>query len=320
MEYVRLGDSGLKVSRISLGCWIFGSANPQYGKPGKVSPEDSIRIIDRALGLGINFIDNANRYTGGEAEEILGRAIKGRRSEVVVATKVRGRMGPGPNDEGLSRAHIMREVENSLRRLGTDYIDLYQAHSVDWDTPLEETLRAFDDLVTQGKVRYIGCSNFPAWVLTKSLWISDVNKLAKFVSLQPIYSLVSREVEKELQPLCVDQGIGMILYSPLGGGVLTGKYESGTPQGSRGADEPDLLERRLHPFERGLGVLKEIANNLGKTPAQVALNWVIHRPAVSSAIIGASRVEQLEENAGAVGWRLSPDDEKRLDDAFRIPG
>ena len=315
MEYVRLGNSGLKVSRISLGCWIFGGPHPSYGKPGKVSPADSLRILERAFALGINFIDNANRYTGGEAEEILGRAIKGRRAEVVVATKVRGRMGPGPNDEGLSRAHILREVENSLRRLGTDYIDLYQAHSVDWETPLEETLRAFDDLITQGKVRYIGCSNFPAWVLAKSLWISDVNRFAKFVSVQPVYSLVQREVEKELQPLCADQGIGMILYSPLGGGLLTGKYESGIPAGSRGADEPRLLEQTAR-FAGGLRTLREIAGDLGRTPAQVALNWIVHRRAVSSAIVGASRVEQLEENANAVGWQLPEDCALRLDNAF----
>lgn len=315
MEYTRLGNSGLKVSKISLGCWIFGSSAPAYGKPGKVSPADSARIIERALDLGVNFIDNANRYTGGEAEEILGRAVKGRRPDVVIATKVRGRMGPGANDEGLSRAHIMREVENSLRRLGTDYIDLYQAHSVDWDTPLEETLRAFDDLVTQGKVRYIGCSNFPAWVLMKALWISDVQRLAKFVSVQPIYSLVKRDVEHELQPLCVDQGIGMILYSPLGGGLLTGKYERGAPSGSRGASEPQLLDQGER-FAEGLGVLRDIARELGKTPGQVALNWVTNRPAVSSAIIGASRVEQLEENVGAIGWMLPVEAAQRLDQAF----
>lgn len=318
MEYVRLGNSGLKVSRISLGCWIFGSPTPEYGKPGKVTPADSERIIQRAMELGINFIDNANRYTGGEAEEILGRAIQGRRSDVVIATKVRGRMGPGVNDEGLSRGHIMREVENSLRRLGTDYIDLYQAHSVDWETPLEETLRAFDDLISQGKVRYIGCSNFPAWVLAKSLWLSDVNRLAKFVSLQPNYSLVNRAVENEIQPLCVDQGIGMILYSPLGGGVLSGKYESGVPQGSRGEAEPQLLADRVRPFAKGLDVLRTTAREVDKTPAQVALNWIAHRPAVSSAIIGASRVEQLDENVGAVGWELPGELAAKLDAAFSL--
>ena len=315
MEYVRLGNSGLKVSRISLGCWIFGSSSPAYGKPGKVSPDESVRIIERAIDLGINFIDTANRYTGGEAEEILGKAIKGRRADVVVATKVRGRMGLGPNDEGLSRAHIMREVENSLRRLNTDYIDLYQAHSVDWDTPLEETLRAFDDLVSQGKVRYIGCSNFPAWVLTKSLWMSDINHFVKFISIQSVYSLINREVEKEIQPLCVDQGMGMILYSPLGGGLLSGKYENGAPEGSRGAVEPNLLKIANH-FDDGLRVLKEISLEIGKTPAQVALNWVIHRLAVSSAIVGASRTDQLEENVGAVGWKLPQEGIQRLDEVF----
>ncbi len=317
MEYVRLGTSGLKISRISLGCWTFGSAQPQYGKPGKVQAEDAVRIIEYALSTGVNFIDNANRYTGGEAEQILGRAIKGRRSEVVIATKVRGRMGEGPNDEGLSRVHIMREVENSLRRLGTDYIDLYQAHSTDPTTPLEETLRALDDLVTQGKVRYIGCSNFPAWVLAKSLWISDVNRFVKFVSVQPSYSLVRRDVERELQPLCVDQGIGMILYSPLGGGLLTGKYVDGAPAGSRGAAEPRLLEQQKR-FSAALQTLRSIANEQGKTPAQVALNWVIHRPAVSSAIVGASSTVQLEDNIGAVGWKLPGEAVHRLDDAFTL--
>lgn len=315
MDYVRLGNSGLHVSTISLGCWIFGGANPTYGKPGKVAPGEAVRIIERALDLGVNLIDNANRYTGGEAEEILGAAIKGRRADVVVATKVRGRMGPGPNDEGLSRAHIMREVENSLRRLGTDYIDLYQAHSVDWNTPLEETLRAFDDLVTQGKVRYIGCSNFPAWMLAKSLWTSDIHRLVKFISIQPAYSLANREVEKEVQPLCVDQGIGMILYSPLGGGLLSGKYRRGAPTGSRGAAESHLLEQ-AQQFGAGLRILEEIANELAKTPAQVALNWIIHRPAVASAIVGASRIDQLEENVGAVGWTLPAEWAVRLDEAF----
>jgi len=194
---------------------------------------------------------------------------------------------------------------------------LYQAHSVDWDTPLEETMRAFDDLVTQGKVRYIGCSNFPAWVLTKSLWVSDVNHLAKFVSHQPIYNLAQRDVERELQPLCVDQGIGMILYSPLGGGLLSGKYDAGAPDGSRGAAEPALVQNAVR-FARALRVLKGVAGDLGKTPAQVALNWVVHRPAVSSAIVGASQIVQLEENVGAVGWRLTSEDEARLDEAFSI--
>jgi aryl-alcohol dehydrogenase-like predicted oxidoreductase len=315
MEYVKLGKSGLKVSRISLGCWNFGSATPRWGKPGKVSPEDSTWIIHAAVDKGINLIDNANRYTGGEAEEILGRAVKGMRNKVVIATKVHGEVGNGPNDKGQSRQHIMKEVENSLRRLGTDYIDLYQAHGVDWDTPMEESLRAYDDLIRQGKVRYIGCSNFPAWVLAKSLWVSDVNKIASFVSVQPNYSLINRAVEKELQPLCVDQGVGMILYSPIGGGILSGKYESVIPEGSRGYMEPAVAEK-ARKVQDAVKQLKGIADQLGKTPAQVSLNWIIHRPAVSSAIIGVSRLDQLEENVGAVGWELSEEHVGQLDEAF----
>jgi aryl-alcohol dehydrogenase-like predicted oxidoreductase len=317
MEYIKLGKSGLKVSRLSLGCWNFGSATPLWGKPGKVSPADSIAIIHEAIEQGINLFDNANRYTGGEAEEILGRAIKGRRHEVVVATKVHGDVGPGINNRGQSRLHIMQEVENSLRRLGTDYIDLYQAHNVDWETPLEESLRAYDDLIRQGKVRYIGCSNFPAWVLTKALWVSDVNKLASFISVQPNYSLANRAIEKELQPMCVDQGIGMILYSPMGGGILSGKYEQDIPGGSRGADEP-AVAARAKKFHEGVQILKDIANELDKTPAQVSLNWIIHRPAVSAAIIGVSKLEQLRENIGAVGWKLSEEHTKQIDEGFPV--
>lgn len=317
MEYVNLGKSGVKVSRISLGCWNFGSPAPRWGKPGKVTAQEAVRIIHAAMDLGINLFDNANRYTGGEAEEILGQAVKGRRHEVLLATKVNGEVGPGPNRRGQSRLHIMQEVEGSLRRLGTDYIDLYQAHGADPETPLEESLRAYDDLISQGKVRYIGCSNFPAWVLTKALWVSDVNRFAGFVSVQPSYSLANRSIERELQPLCVDQGIGMILYSPMGGGILSGKYEEQVPAGSRGALEPEVVER-ARKLQAGIGVLKTIAGHLGKTPAQVSLNWVIHRPAVSSAIVGASRIEQLEENVGAAGWKLSQEHMEQLSSAFPV--
>jgi len=323
MEYGRLGTTGLRVSKISLGCWNFGSPNPPYGVPGKVTPEDSIRLIHQAYDVGINLIDNANRYTGGEAEEILGRAMKGRRHDFVVASKLVKRVGPGPNDEGLSRVHIMRETENILRRLQTDHLDLLQAHDVDWGTPLEETLRAFDDLIRQGKVRYIGCSNFPAWLLAKSLWIADVRNLVHFVSVQPQYNLVHREVEKELQPLCVDQGIGMIIYSPLAGGILTGKYNKGIPAGSRAGDDNPLLgdrsaqmQRRIDKLRPALEVLDQVAREAGKTPSQVSLNWLIHKPAVSSAIIGATRPEHITENAGAVGWKLPDELVRRLEEAF----
>jgi aryl-alcohol dehydrogenase-like predicted oxidoreductase len=323
MEYGRLGNSGLRISKISLGCWNFGSPNPPFGVPGKVTPEDSIRLIHHAYSLGINFIDNANRYTGGEAEEIHGRAMKGRRTDFVAASKLVKRVGPRPNDEGLSRVHIMQEVENILRRLDTDYLDLLQAHEPDPVTPLEETLRAFDDLIRQGKVRYIGCSNFPAWLLAKSLWVSDVKNLNSFVSVQPKYNLISREVEKELQPLCVDQGVGMIIYSPLEGGILTGKYNHGIPEGSR-VDEsnPQLLDRaasmkaKVDKQQQSLRVLREVAEEVDKTPSQVSLNWLINRPAVSSAIIGATRPEQIEENVGATGWKLPDELVQKLEQAF----
>lgn len=317
MEYVNLGKSGLKVSRLSLGCWNFGSPNPRWGKPGKVTAQEAIPIIHAAMDMGINLFDNANRYTGGEAEEILGKAVKGRRDEVLLATKVHGEVGQGPNRKGQSRAHIMLEVEGSLRRLGTDYIDLYQAHGVDFETPMEESLRAYDDLISQGKVRYIGCSNFPAWVLTKSLWVSDVNKYASFISVQPSYSLANRLIEKELQPLCVDQGIGMILYSPMGGGILSGKYDEQVPSGSRGSLEPEVVDK-ARKLQGGVDILKSIAESLGRTPAQVSLNWIINRPAVSSAIIGVSRTEQLEENVGAIGWKLSEEHMEQLGSAFPV--
>jgi aryl-alcohol dehydrogenase-like predicted oxidoreductase len=323
MEYGKLGNSGLKISKISLGCWNFGSPNPPYGVPGKVTPEDSIRLIHHAYDLGINFIDNANRYTGGEAEEIHGKAMKGRRNDFVISSKLMKRVGDRPNDEGLSRRHIMLEVENILKRLDTDYLDILFAHDVDWDTPIEETLRAFDDLIRQGKVRYIGCSNFPAWLLAKSLWISDVKNLNSFVTVQPKYNLISRQVEAELQPLCVDQGVGMVIYSPLEGGILTGKYDEGIPQGSR-VDEnnPQLLDRaakmktRVEKLQPALRVLREVANELDKTPSQVSLNWLINRPAVSSAIIGATRPEQIEDNVGATGWKLPEELVQKLEKAF----
>ncbi|TBL69930.1 aldo/keto reductase [Paenibacillus thalictri] len=315
MEYGRLGKTGLNISRIGLGCWNFGSSNPRWGKPGKVDADAAVNIIHQAIDKGINFFDTANRYTGGESEEILGRAIRGHRDKLVIATKVHGQLGPGPNESGQSRYHIMREVESSLKRLNIDCIDLYQAHGVDLNTPMEESLRAYDDLIRQGKVKYIGCSNFPAWVLMKALWVSDVNKLASFVSVQPNYSLTNRAIEKELQPMCVDQGIGMVLYSPMGGGILTGKYEESIPEGSRGAEEPVVAER-ARQFQNGVKVLRGIAEELGKTPAQVSLNWIIHRPAVSSAIMGVSRTGHLDDNLGAVGWRLSEEHEKQLDKAF----
>ncbi|MER3399821.1 MAG: aldo/keto reductase [Thermoflexus sp.] len=307
MEYRTLGRTGMKVSALCLGTMTFGWTADEA---------TAHRILSAAVDLGINFIDTADIYPywapgawAGLSEEIIGRWRKGRRREdLVIATKVRGPMGPGPNDQGLSRKHLFEAVEGSLRRLGTDYIDLYQVHWPDEETPLEETLRALDDLVRQGKVRYIGASNFPAWLLCKALWISDKHGWARFDSLQPHYNLLHRaEFERELMPLCRDQGLGVIPYSPLAGGFLTGKYrrDAPPPAGSRGAVS-EWLNRYLQD-ERAwavLGRVEAIARELGKTPAQVALAWLLNHPAVTSPIIGASTVEQLHELVGAVGWRL----------------
>ncbi len=310
MEYRRLGRTGLKVSELCLGTMTFGWTADEA---------TSLNILSAAFDAGINFFDTANIYSAGVAEEIMGKWLRGRpRDQVVIATKVRGAMGNGPNDQGLSRAHIMNAVEGSLRRLGTDYIDLYQCHWPDDDTPLEETLRALDDLVHQGKVRYIGCSNYPAWKLCKALWISDKHGLARFDCLQPHYNLVHRaEFERELMPLCADQGLGVIPYSPLAGGFLTGKYRQGQPipQGTRGQTSQRvksyMTEANFALIER----MEALGRERGLTIAQVALAWLLTNPVITSPIIGANNVEQLRESLGAVGQRLSPEEKKALDEA-----
>jgi aryl-alcohol dehydrogenase-like predicted oxidoreductase len=282
-------------------------------------------IMSRAVDLGCNFFDTADVYSrwaegnpGGVSEQIIGNWLQAsdvRRDQIVLATKVRGRMGDGPNDQGLSRGHIMDAVEASLRRLQTDYIDLYQVHSVDDETPLDETLRALDDLVRSGKVRYIGCSNYPAWVLAKSLWISDLHNLARYDSLQPHYSLVHRaEFERELQPLCLDQGVGVIPYSPLAAGFLTGKYR-------RGDDLPDSARakgiQQRYMNETGFAAvdkLEEIGGAHDATIAQTAIGWLLANPAVTSAIIGANSLEQLEDTMKGADVALTADEKQTLDD------
>ncbi len=316
MEFRRLGRTGLKVSTICLGTMQFGWTADEPA---------SHDIMSRAVELGCNFFDTADVYSrwaegnpGGVSEEIIGRWLQEsdvRRDQIVLATKVRGRMGEGPNDAGLSRGHIMDAVDASLRRLQTDYIDLYQVHSADVDTPLDETLRALDDLVRSGKVRYIGCSNYPAWVLAKSLWISDLKNLARYDSLQPHYSLVHRaEFERELQPLCLDQGIGVIPYSPLAAGFLTGKYR-------RDSDLPDSARaqgvRKQFMTETGFAAvdkLEEIGQAHDATIAQTAIAWILANPAVTSAIIGANSIEQLEDTLKGADVTLSADEKKTLDD------
>jgi aryl-alcohol dehydrogenase-like predicted oxidoreductase len=316
MEYRNLGKTGLKVSTVCLGTMQFGWT---------ADPTTSESIMSRAVELGCNFFDTADVYSswhsgnkGGESESIIGDWLaKGSisRDNLVLATKVRGRMGPGPNDEGLSRLHILNAIEESLRRLQTEYIDLYQVHYPDNVTPLEETLAALDRLVRDGKVRYIGCSNYPAWLLAKSLWVSDVRDLARFDSLQPHYNYVHRaEFERELQPLCLDQGIGVIPYSPLGGGFLTGKYR-------RGEDIPDSARasgvQKRYMNEDGFAAvdkLEEVGKSHGATIAQTAIAWVLANSAVTSAIIGANSIKQLEDTMKGADIRLSMEEKSALDE------
>ncbi len=315
MEYRRLGRTGLKVSELCLGTMTFRWTSTE---------EQSLQVLDRAFDAGINFIDTADVYSfwaddndGGVAEEIIGKWLKSKpREQVVIATKVRGRMWEGPNGEGLSRQHIMKAVEDSLRRLGTDAIDLYQVHWPDDETPLEETLSALDDLVRAGKVRYIGASNYPAWLLTKALWISDKHGYARFDSIQPHYHLLNRpEVEPQLAALCLDQGIGMIPYSPLAGGFLTGKYtREGVPDGARLATSDRIKGLMTEQNFALLDALKEMGEVRDRTILQMALGWLLTLPMVTSPIIGANTVEQLEGSLGAAGLRLSEEEMARLDD------
>ncbi|MDX1663554.1 MAG: aldo/keto reductase [Candidatus Promineifilaceae bacterium] len=317
MEYRYLGRTGLQVSTVCLGTMQFGWST---------DAESAYRIMSRAVEMGCNFIDTADIYSkwvdgnpGGVSEEIIGDWLQQsdvRRDEVIVATKVRGQMGEDVNSQGLSRHHIMNAVEGSLRRLQTDYIDLYQTHSYDANTPQEETLRALDDLVRQGKVRYVGCSNFPAWRLTESLWVSDCNHLVRYETLQPHYNLVHREeFERELQPLCEKYGIGVIPYSPLAGGFLTGKYRRGEPLPD--SERAERIEKR-YMNEQGFDAvekLEAIAEEHDATIAQTAIAWVLANPTVDAAIIGANSIEQLEDTIKGAEIQLSDEEKQALDEA-----
>jgi aryl-alcohol dehydrogenase-like predicted oxidoreductase len=274
-------------------------------------------VIDAAIDAGINFLDTANVYSDGESEEIVGKAIDGRRDELVIATKVYGEMDERPNGQGLSRKHVLEQAEKSLDRLDTDYIDLYQIHRWDEDTPIEETLRALDHLVDEGKVRYVGASTMHSWQFMKALRASDVNNLERFVSMQPEYSLARRHEEQNVLPLCADQGIGVIPWSPLAGGFLTGKYERGepAPEGSR------LAERETAPNERYdqgqwdvLDVVRELADEKDATPVQISLAWLLHKDEVTAPIIGPKTIDQLEENIGALAIDLTNDEMARLEE------
>jgi aryl-alcohol dehydrogenase-like predicted oxidoreductase len=316
MEYRRLGDTGLMVSELCLGCMTFGR---------EASEEDSKRLVDRFLDAGGNFIDTADVYSKGVSEEITGRTIKGVRDEVVLATKVYFPMGEGPNDTGLSRKHVTQGCEDSLRRLGTDYIDLYQVHCWDSATPLKETLSALTDLVRSGKVRYMGVSNFTGWQLVKSVCLSEANGLERFVCLQPQYSLVERNIEREILPICLEEGLGVIPWSPLGGGFLSGKYrrEEEPPQGSRISEAVASMEehwdrRATDRNWRALDVAGRISEETGKSYAQISLNWLLRQDGVTAPIIGARTLEQLEDNLGASGWTLDEEQVEELSDASSL--
>ncbi|SEB52877.1 aldo/keto reductase [Paenibacillus sp. GP183] len=307
MRYRNLGNSGLQVSVLGLGTNAFG---------GRADKDTSIRVLHHAVESGITFIDTANVYTGTKSEEIIGEAFEGRRQDVILATKVGLKRGEGPNEGGSSRQHIMRELEASLRRLRTDYIDLYQIHRFDPNTPLEETLRALDDLVTSGKVRYVGASNYSSWQMMKSLAISKSQGFVQFVSVQPGYSLADRGVERELVPFCLDQGIGLIPYFPLAGGILTGKYSGGSiPSGSLLEKNPNFAQRMdTDRLELGDRVAK-IAAETGTSATALSLAWLMHQPAVSTVIAGATREAQIDENMKAVDLVLSDDVLQALDEA-----
>jgi aryl-alcohol dehydrogenase-like predicted oxidoreductase len=317
MEYRRLGRTGVVVSELCLGAMTFGR---------ELDEMQTKEMIDRFIDAGGNFIDTADVYSRGTSEEFTGQAIKGRRDDLVLATKVRFPMGSGVNDVGISRKHIMSACEASLRRLATDYIDLYQVHCWDEVTPLEETLSALSDLVRQGKVRYLGISNFTGWQVMKAKHVSEKYGFESFISLQPQYSLVERHIEYELVPVCLDQGLGILPWGPLGGGFLSGKYRKGQapPEDSRIADATEDMEEAWdrRATERNweiVQVLGSIAEETGRSYSQIALNWLLARPGVTAPILGARKMEQLEDNLGAAGWTLDDKQLQRLNEASEPP-
>ena len=321
MNYRRLGRSGLRVSALTLGTMTFGGRG-QFRDVGATNLDGARRQVDMALDAGINLFDTADVYSNGAAEEILGQALGGRRDDVLIATKARFPMGRGPNDAGLSRHHLIEACEASLRRLGTDHIDLYQVHEWDGQTPLEETLAALEHLQQSGKVRYVGCSNYAGWQVMKALSVARTRDLPEFVSQQVYLSLQERAAEYEIVPSAIDQGLGLLIWSPLAGGLLSGKYRRGepAPEGSRRAgewDEPPVYdEDRLYDT---VDVLVEIAGEHDVSPARVALAWVLARPGVSTVIVGARTDEQLADNLAAAELELSAGELSRLEEVSRPP-
>lgn len=324
MEYRQLGKSGLMVPALTYGTGTFGGKGEFFSAWGATDVEEATRLVDICLEAGLNMFDSADIYSAGAAEEILGRAIAGRRDQVLISTKATFRSGEGPNDVGSSRFHLTRAVEAALKRLGTDYIDLFQLHSFDAKTPVEETLATLDDLVRAGKIRYIGCSNFSGWQLMKSLAVSEKYGLSRYVAHQAYYSMVGREYEWELMPLALDQGVGTVVWSPLGWAKLTGKLRRGqpVPEGSRSRSQvsndlgPQVPDEYLY---RVVDAIDEVAAETGKTVPQIALNWLLQRPGISTLVIGARNEEQLRANLGAIGWNLTPDQIAKLDAASAVP-
>ncbi len=306
MRYRSLGRSGLKVSEVCLGTMTFGHGTDEA---------EAQRMVDRAIDTGINFFDTANSYADAQSEVFLGKALKGKRKDVVVATKFYNPMGPGPNDSGMSRYHIMNTIEDSLRRLDMDHVDVLYVHHVDQQTPLEEMLRALDDLVRQGKVRYIACSNFEAWRLMEALWISDSSGLERFICYQPQYSLLVRDIEIDLVPACLHKEVGIVTWSPLGGGFLSGKYKPGetTQEGTRSAEGWAYPGKHFHPkTEQILSAVLEVAEQLGKTPAQVAIRWILEQPHITSVLVGSRTLAHFDDNVRGSGWQMDAEILTRL--------
>lgn len=321
MEYRQLGASGLNVPVLSFGTATFGGGNRFFKAWGNTNVEEAKRLINVCLDAGINLFDTANNYSNGASEEILGKALAGLRNKALISTKAFETSGDGPNDYGSSRFHIIEACEASLKRLNTDHIDIYHMHNMDGITPVEETLRALDDLVTSGKVRYIACSNFSGWHLMKSLTTSKEYGWSRYIGHQAYYSLLQREFEWELMPLGINQNVGTLVWSPLSGGQLSGKFRRNQPvpkdsrlnQGGQLGPKPD--SERLYKIIDALDV---VAEEVGKTVAQVALNWLLQRPTVSSLVIGARNEEQLKQNLGTVGWSLTVNQIKKLDSASEV--
>lgn len=320
MRYRRLGSTGLFISELSLGTMTFGKPEAKYAAAGGLEQREVEAIMDRAIGAGINFIDTADVYSGGQAEELIGRAMKTlgtQRSDVVIATKAGHATGGGPNQGGSSRVHLMRQVEQSLRRLDTDYIDLYQLHGWDPATPIEESLRALQDLVTQGYIRYVGVSNWAAWQVAKAHGISQLHNLAKMQSYQGYYSLAGRDAEREILPMLASEAMSMIVFSPLAGGYLTGKYRSGMTRGRRSTIQfPPVDETRGAAV---LNAMDAVSSARGVSMEAVALAWLRHNPAVTSIVLGVTRVEQLDANLACTEVMLTAGEVGQLDAASALP-